>query len=433
MLGLRRCLCLLRPPKPPKSPSCATWRRSSTRSGCTSGPCHGAAKGKNGFKLSLRGYDPQFDYEALLYDLSGRRFNRADPARSLMLAKPTQEVAHGGGLRFDIGSDYYKTIFNWIAAGRAVRRSGHGHGAPPGSRAQGNLHEGAGRSGARQGHRGLRRRRVRATSPALAVVESNVPDVATVADAAVKGARTGEATCWCAIRATLATLPVTVLNPKPGFAWKPLPQNNYIDRAIDAKLQRLKIQPSPLVDDAGFLRRVSLDLTGQLPTPAGGRAPSLARRRRKTKRATLIDKLIASPAFVDHWTLKWGDLLQNSRKYLGEKGAYEFREWIRESIAQNKPYDRMVREMLDRARQLLRESRGQFLPRDPRSQAHHGEDHAGLPRRPHGLRAVPRPSLRALDAEPVLRDGARSSPPSGCGRATKWAKRSSTTSARTST
>ena len=72
--------------------------------GCTSGQCHGAAKGKNGFKLSLRGYDPQFDYEALLYDLSGRRFNRADTGRSLMLAKPTQEVAHGGGLRFEIGS-----------------------------------------------------------------------------------------------------------------------------------------------------------------------------------------------------------------------------------------------------------------------------------------------------------------------------------------
>src|SRR5205085_7169897 len=76
--------------------------------GCTSGTCHGAAKGKNGFKLSLRGYDPQFDYEALLYDLSGRRFNRADPAKSLMLLKPTMDVAHGGGLRFEKNSDYYK-------------------------------------------------------------------------------------------------------------------------------------------------------------------------------------------------------------------------------------------------------------------------------------------------------------------------------------
>src|SRR5580693_4456062 len=85
--------------------------------GCTSGTCHGAAKGKNGFKLSLRGYDPQFDYEALLYDLAGRRFNRADPGKSLMLAKPAQEIAHGGGMRFEKDSDYYKTIYNWIAQG----------------------------------------------------------------------------------------------------------------------------------------------------------------------------------------------------------------------------------------------------------------------------------------------------------------------------
>src|SRR6266481_4921982 len=85
--------------------------------GCTSGTCHGAAKGKNGFKLSLRGYDPQFDYQSLLYDLAGRRFNRADPGRSLMLAKPSQEVAHGGGRRFAKDSDYYKTIYTWIAQG----------------------------------------------------------------------------------------------------------------------------------------------------------------------------------------------------------------------------------------------------------------------------------------------------------------------------
>src|ERR1700722_14038364 len=84
---------------------------------CTSGTCHGAAKGKAGFKLSLRGYDPQFDYEALLYDLSGRRFNRADPARSLMLTKPTEQVAHGGGLRIEPGSHYYNMILSWISAG----------------------------------------------------------------------------------------------------------------------------------------------------------------------------------------------------------------------------------------------------------------------------------------------------------------------------
>jgi Protein of unknown function (DUF1553)./Protein of unknown function (DUF1549). len=115
---------------------------------------------------------------------------------------------------------------------------------------------------------------------------------------------------------------------------------------IDAKLRRLKIQPSPAVDDATFLRRVSEDLTGQLPTPAEVKSfladpsPSAA------KRAKMIDKLMARPAFVDHWTLKWGDLLQNNRKYVGDKGAWEFREWIRASVAGNKHYDKFVRELL---------------------------------------------------------------------------------------
>jgi len=314
------------------------------KAGCTSGPCHGAAKGKNGFKLSLRGYDPQFDYEALLYDLSGRRFNRAEPARSLMLAKPTQQAPHGGGLRFEADSDYYKVIYNWIAQGvpfgdarvDAVHRLQVAPAeifmkAPDESatvKIAATYADGSSRDVTRE-----------------ATVESNVPDVAAVTDASVKGVRVGEATLLVRYQGTLTTVPVTVLNPKPGFTWKQLPQNNYIDRMIDAKLQRLKIQPSPAVDDAGFLRRVSLDLTGRLPTPVEVRA--FLADASKTKRSNVIEKLIASPAYVDHWTLKWGDLLQNNRKYLGEKGAYEFREWTRESIAQNKPYDRMVREMLN--------------------------------------------------------------------------------------
>jgi hypothetical protein len=199
-----------------------------------------------------------------------------------------------------------------------------------------------------------------------AVIESNVPDVATVADAAVKGARTGEATLLVRYQGNLATLPVTVLNPKTGFVWKALPQHNYIDRAIDAKLERLKIQPSPVVDDAAFLRRVSLDLTGQLPAPEQVRA--FVADASPAKRAAKIDQLIASPAFVDHWTLKWGDLLQNNRKYLGEKGAYEFREWIRESISENKPYDRMVREMLTARGSSYDHPEGNFyrVTRDPK-------------------------------------------------------------------
>ncbi len=316
------------------------------KTSCTSGPCHGAAKGKNGFKLSLRGYDPQFDYEALLYDLSGRRFNRAEPARSLMLAKPTQSVAHGGGLRFDKKSPYYTTIYNWIAQGvpygdpakdsvtalevepREVAM------AAPGATAQvkvtARFADGQLRDVTRE-----------------ATIESNSPTVAKVDVASlVSGERVGEATLLVRYQGKYSTIPVQILNPKPGFAWKPLPQNNYIDQHIDAKLQKLKIQPSPATDDATFLRRVTVDLTGQLPSPDDVRAFLADPAPSKLKRDRKIDKLVVSPAFVDHWTVKWSDLLQSSRKFLGEKGTYGFREWIRESIAANKPYDKMVRELL---------------------------------------------------------------------------------------
>ena len=317
------------------------------KAGCTAGTCHGAAKGKNGFKLSLRGYDPQLDYQSLLYDLAGRRFNRADPARSLMLAKPSQEVAHGGGLRFAKDSDYYKTIYNWIAQG-----------VPFGDPAQETVVE-------------LRAepKEIFMTKPgetaSLAVVvryqdgqtrdvtrettiESNVPDVASVEPdrAVIHGERVGEATLLVRYQGRFGAIPVTVLNPKPGFVWKPLPQHNYVDRLVDVKLQRLKLQPSPPTDDVTLLRRLSLDLTGRLPSPESVRAylddPTPAR----VKRTKMIDKLIASPEYVDHWTVKWGDLLQSSRKYLGEKGAYEFQQWIRDAIASNRPYDRLVRELL---------------------------------------------------------------------------------------
>ena len=315
------------------------------KAGCTSGGCHGAAKGKNGFKLSLRGYDPRFDYESLLYDLSGRRFNRADPGRSLMLAKPTQEIAHGGGLRFDPKSDYYKIIYQWIAAGvpfgdPAADAVSSLQVEPqqifmntPGEIAK--VHvvaeyaDGAKRDVTRE-----------------ALIESNVPDVAAVTAADIKGARVGEAALLVRYQGKFTTIPVTVLNPRAGFSWQQLPQHNFIDQMIDAKLQRLKIQPSQTISDVEFLRRASLDLTGQVPGPDQVRAFIADTTASRVKRSRAIDKLIASPVFVDHWTVKFADLLQNNRKYLGEKGAYEFQEWIHQQVANNTPYNKMVRELL---------------------------------------------------------------------------------------
>jgi len=314
--------------------------------GCTSGMCHGSAKGKNGFKLSLRGYDPDFDYEVLLYDMSGRRFNRADPARSLMLAKPTQQVAHGGGLRIELGSRYYNTILKWISAGvpygnvaadrveklEVLPKEVFMYGPEKTQQVMALAHysDGAVRDVTREVN-----------------ISSNTPEIADVdANARVKGERKGEAALLVRYEGKFVAVPVTVLNPNPGFAWTQLPQYNYIDELIDAKLKRLKILPSPAVDDAEFLRRVSLDLIGLPPTPEEIRAFVNDKSDARAKRSRVIDRLIARTEYVDHWTLKWGDLLQVSRRYLGDKGMWEFREWIRDSIAKNKPYDKFVYELL---------------------------------------------------------------------------------------
>jgi Protein of unknown function (DUF1549)/Protein of unknown function (DUF1553) len=315
--------------------------------GCTAGACHGAAKGKNGFKLSLRGYDPRFDYEALLYDLAGRRFNRADPGKSLMLAKPSQEVAHGGGRRFAKDSDYYRTIYDWIAQGVPYGDPARDTVADMQAEPAEILLTRPGETASLTitvGYQDGQRRDVTRD----ATIESNVPDVASVESEKpiVHGERVGEATLLVRFQGKLSAIPVTVLNPKPGFVWKPLPQHNYIDRLVDAKLERLKVQPSPPADDVTFLRRVSLDLTGRLPPPEAVRAFHDDPRPSRVKRAKTIDKLIASPEYVDHWTVKWGDLLQSNRKYLGAKGAYEFQQWIRDAIASNRPYDKLVRELL---------------------------------------------------------------------------------------
>src|SRR5262245_49989740 len=264
--------------------------------GCTAGACHGAAKGKNGFKLSLRGYDPRFDYEALLYDLAGRRFNRADPGKSLMLAKPSQEVAHGGGRRFAKDSDYYKTIFNWIAQGSPY--------GDPGKDAVVELRaEPKEIFMTKPGEAASLKVVARYQDDQLrdvtreAIIESNMPDVALVEPdksvdmPMIRGERVGEATLLVRYQGTFGAIPVTVLNPKPGFVWKPLPQHNYIDRLVDAKLERLKIQPSAPTDDATVFRRLSLDLTGRLPSPESVRAFLGDRGPARRRCATAIDLL----------------------------------------------------------------------------------------------------------------------------------------------
>jgi len=316
------------------------------KAGCTSGPCHGGAKGKAGFKLSLRGYDPEFDFRAILHDLSGRRFNRTEPENSLVLLKPTNQLPHGGGQRFDTSSPYYKIMLQWLSEGAV-------YGNPvsaqvtkltvtpaeifenkPGPTEQmkiiANYADGSTRDVTRE-----------------AQYSSSVPQTAEVTDGGlVTTIRKGEAALLVRYEGKLAVVNMTVLADTPGFQWKNPGEWNYIDKHVNAKLERLHLLPSELSTDAEFLRRVSFDLIGVPPSPEEVRAFLADKTETKSKRTKKIDQLMARPEFVNHWAVKWSDLLQVSRVKLGEKGMWSFREWLQESLTNNKPYDKMARELI---------------------------------------------------------------------------------------
>ncbi len=316
------------------------------KAGCNQGTCHGGAQGKNGFKLSLRGYDPDFDYHSLVDDVSGRRFNRAAPDQSLMLLKPVQEVPHQGGYVFEKGSRYYSILRQWIAEGtksdvETATRVSRLEVLPrnptlplPGMKQSvvviAHYPDGTTRDVTRD-----------------ARFQSSVTEVAEVTDTGtVTAIRRGESAILVSYEGQFATNELTILGDRTGWKWAAQPQLNYVDQLIDVKLQRLKSQPAPLASDADFLRRVTLDLTGLLPTPDAARAFLQDPRPSAEKRKDLVERLLRSPEFDDFWTYKFSDLLQVNRKYLGERGVAAFRAWIHDSIAQGKPYDRMVRELL---------------------------------------------------------------------------------------
>ncbi len=315
------------------------------RVGCNAGTCHGSAKGKNGFKLSLRGYDPEFDYQALINDDSGRRFNRVVVEDSLMLLKPTAEVPHEGRQVIKPGSRYYLMLRQWIAEGvkmedPAKSRADRIDVLPseieldlPG-RAQTMLvlahyPDGTTRDITRE-----------------AVLTSNNSDVAVVKDNVVTGVRRGEAAVLVRYEGSYATKLVTVMGDRTGYAWVDQPDFNYIDERVDAKLRRLKILPSEICSDAEFIRRVSFDLTGQPASSERVRAFLENPAPSRTKREQLVDDLIGTQSFVEYWANKWADLLQCNSESLGKKGVWVFRNWIQQAVAKNMPYDKFVRSLL---------------------------------------------------------------------------------------
>jgi hypothetical protein len=309
-----------------------------SRMGCNAGTCHGAQEGKYGFKLSLRGYDPLLDYRALTDDLEGRRFNRAAPETSLMLLKTSGAIPHVGGVITNPGEPYYELLRAWIADGVKLDMDSP-RVASLAIQPRGAVIPLSGMKQQMAVYATYTDGKVRDVT-AEAFVESSNTEVATVDRlATVTAVRRGETTIMARFEGAYAAAPLFVMGDRSGFAWKDVGPYNYIDKLVYEKLRQVKVLPSSLCSDADFIRRVYLDLTGLPPEPEQVRAFLADGRPSRTKRDEIVDKLIGSTDFIEHWTNKWADLLQVNRKFLGEVGATAFRKWIHEAVADNMAYD----------------------------------------------------------------------------------------------
>ncbi|MBI5803051.1 MAG: DUF1553 domain-containing protein [Verrucomicrobia bacterium] len=368
-----------------------------SKAGCNLGTCHGNATGKGGFKLSLRGGDPDYDFAALVQDQFGRRVNTTSPEESLLLLKATQAVAHEGGKRFDKDSWEYRTLREWLTAG--ARRESPG--APTLATLEVTPSE---------------RVLIEPASSVEVKVTAKFSDGSTrdvtkiacyevvsvaVAEVSTHGRVTrkesGETTLLVRFLHLQEPVRLAFVPARPGYKWANAQPHNFIDREIYAKLQTLRMNPSALASDEVFLRRAYLDLLGILPTAEEARkfvgssasplslAPGFspvnpapkntsaaeaasrtseavktaprfgttstglkpgANERMLTKRAALSDELLERPEFADFWALKWADLLRVEEKALDSKGVQDFHRWLRASIAGNKPMDQFARELI---------------------------------------------------------------------------------------
>lgn len=316
-----------------------------SKMGCNAGTCHGAKDGKNGFKLSLRGYDPQYDHRALTDDLSGRRFNRAAPDESLMLLKAAGNVPHVGGVRTRVGEPYYKILRQWIADGVQIKLDGprvtaieiqpkNPVIAMP-DMAQQMIVMATYSDGT-----------VRDVTAESFIESGQIEVLEADGNGVVRALRRGEGPVLARYEGAYASTTVTVMGDRTGFVWESAPEYNYIDKLVHNKLKQVKVRPSPTCDDATFVRRLYLDLTGLPPNAEQVRAFLTDERESQIKRDELVDQLIGSSDYVEHWTNKWSDLLMVNRKFLKEKGAWGLRRWIHEAVATNMPYDEFAYEVL---------------------------------------------------------------------------------------
>jgi hypothetical protein len=312
-----------------------------SKHGCNAGGCHGKQSGQNGFKLSLFGFDTAFDYEAIAREGRGRRLFLANPDASLFLVKAAGKVPHGGGKRLAPESSDYQVIRRWIAAGAPASAPDVPKVAKlrvlptdavlkPGQLQQlaviAEYSDGSTRDVTRQSE-----------------FFSNLDVVAAVdADALVKaGKESGEAAIMARHMGFVAVFKAIRPHGPPLAEIPDFKPINKVDELALAKWKKLGLKPSPTCDDATFIRRVTVDLCGRLPTAVEVKA--FLDDKAADKRARLIDKLLDSADYPAYFAMKWGAILRNSPLAGADQAAVAFHNWLKDQIARNRPYDEFVR------------------------------------------------------------------------------------------
>lgn len=349
------------------SPAPVSFRREVlpilTKSGCSSGGCHGKAEGQNGFRLSIFGYDAVADHNAVVKEARGRRVSTAAPKQSLLLKKATGMTPHGGGAKIELGSPWYRRIERWISEGTQLDdEASQGVSAidvypkriemaPNGE--QQLLVTAIGSDGTRR------------CVTVEAEFDSNAKEIATAdRDGKIRVSNNpGEAAILVRYLGHVGICCVTI--PQDLATFQRPEENNFIDRAVWNKLEQLGIQPSQVSNDATFLRRVYLDTIGSLPAPDEVRRfmADLS----PDKRARQIDQLLKRPEYADFWAMKWADILRVDKAIVKPQGALAMTRWLRDQFHDNTPYDQFARKIVMAEGNTLAEGPASFyeVHKDP--------------------------------------------------------------------
>ncbi|MFA6545004.1 MAG: DUF1549 domain-containing protein [Limisphaerales bacterium] len=317
-----------------------------SKAGCNTGSCHGSARGKDGFHLSLFGYDPDGDYGKITRQMLGRRINLALPEDSLLLTKAIGAVQHTGGKSFERTDELYQTVLKWIEAGapedprNLARVTGieiypkqavlEGSGASQQFTVRATYSDGTDRDVTRTAH----------------FVSNNDVSAKVTKTGLVTADKRGEAFVMARFDAYTVGAQILAVPNDSRFVFPQVAEHNYIDTLIHTKLKKIRITPSEVADDATFLRRVTLDITGLLPSPEDVRG-FIADKNPK-KREKMVDTLLERPEFTELWVMKFAELLQirTDNLLFQYKSALQYYDWLRDRFARNVPIDKLAQELL---------------------------------------------------------------------------------------